>query len=184
MGLFTKKTPEEKKAQEEKQNKKMEAIVTFVGFPIQNIGKIPQNVEVKLSLDPEERKLIITSLRKSFPGEVKLPYERIKGFVVEDEVTLSKGSSGIGRALVGHALFGGVGAVVGAVSAKGNTSLRWIATLTYEDKEGNLQELGFIKFGIGKNNYYTGKDKAFSDNQFENVIKRIVSENCEDIEEL
>lgn len=172
MGLFTKKTPEEKQ-------RKQEESALFNGLSTQVIGKIPINGVCMLKLDPDNKNLHIHHLKT----DITLPYERIKGFRVEDETTLAKSGSGLGGAIVGGALFGTAGAIVGQNAKKGKTKTKWIATLNYEDKEGNLQELRFIEVGmLGAT--YEGENKSFSALNFETVIAKLSPDYNEDITEL
>ena len=169
MGLF--------KSKEEKAKKK-EASVMFLGETLQAIGKIASGKIVGLSLKPEEQIFNIHHDKI----DISLPYDRILGFKLEDEVTLAKSGSTIGRALVGGALFGKTGAVVGGMSAKGKTNVKWIGTLSYKDKEGTVQELGFLQIGLS--GPYEGATKHYGASQFENMVNEIASRNAEDITEL
>lgn len=171
MGLFSKKTPEEKAQKKEKS-------VMFLGESLQAIGKIPAGKCVGLSLKPTDQVLNLHHDKT----DITLPYARLRGFKLEDEVTLAKSGSGIGRAIVGGALFGGTGAIVGQNSKKGKTNVKWIGTLSYEDKEGNLKELSFIQWGM--TGHYEGAAKHFAAAQFENTINEIVSRYADDITEL
>lgn len=173
MGFF--KSKEEKKQEKEL---KRESSLMFMGESMQAIGKIPCGKCVGLTLKPTEQVLNIHNDKT----DITLPYSRIKGFKLEDEVTLAKSGSGIGGAIVGGALFGGVGAVVGQNVKKGKTDVKWIGTLMYEDKEGNLQELSFIQWGIS--GYYQGSNKHWGASQFENKLNEIAGKNGEDITEL
>lgn len=171
MGLFSKKSPEEKQY-------KKEASVSFLGDTLQPIGKIPVNGACGLSLKPDQRVLNIHHNKI----DITLPYERIKSFRVENETTLAKSGSGLGGALLGGALFGGAGAIVGQNAKKGKTNIKWIGTLTYEDKEGNLQTLSFIERAL--TGLYEGENKSYSAMTFESVVNRIGSDSSEDITEL
>lgn len=171
MGLFSKKTPEEKA-------QKKEASVVFLGESLQAIGKIPAGKCVGLSLKPADQVLNIHYDKT----DITLPYERLRGFRVEDEVTLAKSGSGLGGAIVGGALFGAGGAIVGQNMKKGKTAVKWVATLSYVDKEGSSQALNFIQWGI--TGYYEGATKHYGASQFENAINEIVSRYSEDITEL
>lgn len=171
MGLFSKKTPEEKA-------QKKESSVVFMGESLQPIGKIPAGKCVALTLKPSDQVLNVHYDKI----DITLPYERLRGFRVDDEVSLSKSGSGLGGAIVGGALFGVGGAIVGQNAKKGKTKVKWIATLSYIDKDGNTQELNFIQWGIS--GYYDGDVKHFGASQFENVINDIVSRYGEDITEL
>ena len=176
MGLF--KSKEEKEQIKQKKEQKIEANAGFCGDSLQAIGKIPMNGFCNLSLKPAERVLNIHCNKT----DVTLPYERIKGFKVEDETTLAKAGSGLGGALVGGVLFGGAGAIVGQNLKKGATKTKWIATLTYEDKEGTLQELYFVERAI--TGLYDGDKKSYLTALFENVVNNIVSKCGDDITEL
>ena len=171
MGLFSKKTPEEKQ-------QKKEATAMFLGDALQPIGKIAINSPCGLSLKPDQRALNIHHDKT----DITLPYERIKSFKVENETTLAKAGSGLGGAIVGGVLFGGAGAIVGQNAKKGKTNIKWIGTLTYEDKEGNLQTLSFIERGL--TGLYEGENKSYSSSNFENIVNKIASDNSEDISEL
>lgn len=176
MGLF--KSKEEKIILKAEKEVKKEASVMFIGDTTQTIGKIPSGTTVGLTLKPEDEVLNIHWDKI----DITLPYNRIKGFKLEDETTIAKSGSTIGRALVGGALFGKTGAVVGGMSGKGKTNTKWIGTLSYVDKEGNIQELSFIQWGlIG---HYEGSTKHYGAFQFENKVNEIVSRYGEDITEL
>ena len=178
MGLFNKKTPEEKEQRKQEKELKKESSVMFMGETLQTIGKIPAGKCVVLSLKPSDQVLNIHYDKT----DITLPYQRLKGFRVENEVTLAKSGSGLGGAIVVGALFGVGGASVGQNSKKGKTKIKWIATLFYEDKEGNLKELNFIEWGI--TGYYEGEAKNWGASQFEDVVSKIVSKCGEDITEL
>lgn len=169
MGLF--------KSKEEKEIKK-EASLVFLGESLQAIGKIPSGKTVGLTLKPGDKVLNIHHDKT----DITLPYERIKGFKLEDETTLAKSGSTIGRAIVGGALFGKTGAVVGGMSAKGNTKTKWIGTLLYVDKDGNNQELSFAQWGLS--GYYEGATKHTGASLFESKVNEIASRFSDDITEL
>ena len=151
----------------------------FVGESLQPIGKIPLGVNVGLTLKPDSKVLNIHYDKT----DITLPYDRIRGFRLESETTLAKSGSTIGRGLIGGALAGSTGAIVGGMSAKGNTKTKWIGTLLYEDKEGNLQELSFIEWGL-PNGYYTGDIKHDGGARFEQQIQKIAYRCGDDITEL
>lgn len=176
MGLF--KTKEEKEQRKQEKAIKKEASLAFMGESLQPIGKIPSGKTVLIDLKPDSQVLRICYDKT----EITLPYERIRGFKLEDETTLAKSGNTIGRALVGGALFGGAGAVVGGMSGKGNTKTKWIGTLSYIDKDGNSQELAFIQWGL--TGHYEDNTKHYGASQFENKVNEIVSRYAEDITEL
>lgn len=165
------------KSKEEKAMKK-EASLSFVGESLQPIGKIPSGKTVGLTLKPDEQVLNIHFDKI----DITLPYRRIRGFKLENETTLAKSGNTIGRALVGGALFGGTGAMVGGMSAKGKTNTKWIGTLSYLDKEGNPQELLFVQWGL--TGHYEDATKHYGASLFENKVNEIVSRFAEDITEL
>lgn len=171
MGLFSKKSPEEKAA-------KKESMAMFFGETVQPIGKIAAGKVVGLTLKPDDQVLNIHHDKT----DITLPYNRIKGFKLEDEVTLSKSGSGLAGAIVGGALFGGAGAIVGQNAKKGKTDVKWVGTLSYEDKDGNPQTLSFIQWGV--TGHYEGATKFGTASQFENAVNEIVSRFSEDITEL
>lgn len=176
MGLF--KSKEEKEQRKQEKSMKKESSVAFMGESLQSIGKIPMGKLTFLSLNPEEKVLIVSHEKI----KITLPYDRIRGFKLEDETTLAKSGSTIGRAIVGGTLFGGTGAIVGGISAKGNTKTKWIGTLSYIDKEGNLQELAFLQWGL--TGPYMDATKHYGMGQFEIKVNEIVSRYSEDITEL
>lgn len=169
MGLF--------KSKEEKALKK-EASVAFMGSSLQPIGKIPSGSLVFLTLKPAEKVLNI-HFEKT---DITLPYDRIRGFQLESETTLAKNGSTIGRAMVGGALFGNTGAVVGSMSAKGNIKSKWIGILSYIDKEDNPQELRFIQWGV--TGPYEDINKHYGMSKFETQVNEIVARYAENITEL
>lgn len=131
-----------------------------------------------LTLKPAEKVLNIHHEKT----DITLPYDRVKGFRVEDEVTLKKAGSGVGGAVLGGALFGGAGAIVGQNLKKGATDVKWIATLFYVDKDGAEQELCFIERGI--TGLYGGNSKSNIATAFECAVNNIASKHGEDITEL
>lgn len=152
---------------------------TFHGKIQQTVGKIPAGSHVKLSFNPDLKTLNMN--KKDIT--ITLPYDRVLSFRVEDETTLAKSGGTVGRAMVGGALFGGTGAVVGGMSGKGNTKTRWIATLSYQDKEGNEKELQFVECSnLGSD--YDSKNKSPQAKWFEKTIANIISANQEDVTEL
>ena len=178
MGLFSRKTDEEKEQIKQEKAAKKESRVMFTGDALQPIGKIPMNGPCGITLKPSERVLKIHHDKI----DITLPYERIRSFKVENETTLAKSGSGLGGAVIGGVLFGGVGAIVGQSATKGKTKTKWIGTLTYEDKEGNTQELYFVERGL--TGLYDGDQKSYSSSQFEQAVNNIASNVGENITEL
>lgn len=176
MGLF--KTKEEKEMRRKEKELEKEKKLMFFGDTMQSIGKIPMGKPVGLTLKPDKEVLNIHHDKI----DITLPYERIKGFKIDNEVNLAKSGGTIGRSLVGGALFGGTGAIIGGISGKGNTTIKWFATLNYEDKDGNMCELNFIQRML--TGYYEGEQKHWGAAQFENKVNEIVSRYAENITEL
>ena len=161
------------KSDEEKEEDKFYSVKS-----LQTVGKIARGEEVKLKLDSKMKK--IRKLKDTV--DINIPYERIKGFWVENETTLAKSSNGIDEAIIGGLLFGGAGAVVGGMSGKGNTERRWYATLSYEDKNGKASELFFQEMGLV--NEYKGATKSEDAKFFERRIQSIIKEYQISISEL
>lgn len=159
--------------------KKTEDEVKFMGTTLQPIGKIAQGKPVGLTLKPTEEVLQIYH-----DGiKITLPYNRIVGFSLENETTLANSGSGLGGAIIGGALFGGIGAIVGQQASKGKTNTKWIGTLNYKDKEGEYKSLSFIQSGA-MSPYYEGEQKHFGGAQFESMVNQIATRYSEDITEL
>lgn len=164
---------EKAKSDEEKEVTKL-----YSGKSLQTIGKVVHGDEVNLKLDSKANCLRI--LKGSI--DIKIPYERLKGFWVENETTLAKSHDGLGEALIGGMLFGTAGTVAGAMSGKGNTERRWFATVAYEDKQGASQELHFMEMGLA--NEYKGANKSDNALFFEKRIKDIVAQHQPTVSEL
>ncbi len=138
------------------------------------IGKIPVNSAVTLTLCSQAEEFNINYNEVT----ISLPFDRLLGFKLENEVSLAKSGGTIGRAIVGGVLAGGAGAVVGGMSGKGKTESKWFGILLYKNKDGENRELSFIQTG------YTGKSKHYGGLQFENKVNEIAAEQAEDITEL
>lgn len=162
-----------KKSDEEKEVDKL-----YSGKSLQTIGKVVRGDEVKLKLDSNAACLRILK----GATDIKIPYERLKGFWVENETTLAKSHSSLDEAIIGGFLFGTAGTVAGAMSGKGNTERRWFATVAYEDKQGASQELHFMEMGLV--NEYKGASKSDNALFFERRIKDIVAYHQPTVSEL
>lgn len=90
------------------------------------------------------------------------------GFSINDEASLSSGKISIGGAIIGSAIFGPVGGVLGGLQKKGKNKISWIGTLLYESKEGERKELNFTTYTLG-----TPDKKTFQMNQFETLMNKI-----------
>ena len=176
MGLFHSKT--DKDAKKAARERKKETSVFFYGQTLQPVGKIAAGQPVGISLNPDIQALNIHHDKT----DITLPYNRIISFLLDsDDKLTSSGNAGL-RALAGGALFGTVGSVVGAASAKSKTSKRWIAVLTYKDKEGATQSLSFLQMALTKP--YDGETKHYGAAKFEKAINEICSRCGEEITEL
>lgn len=138
----------------------------------ESIGKISAGSFVTLNLVPDKNVLVINN-------QIALPYERIVGFKVDDETTLTKSNSCIGRAIIGGMLFGGVGAIVGGMSGKGKTKTTWYGILTYKGKDEAERQIVIKEFRLDG-----GNGKSIQAMKFENCISDIISHYAEDINEL
>ena len=170
MGLFG-ETPEEKQIKKEKS-------VAFWGKTLQPIGQIVQDALCILTLDPDNKKLVINNEKK----QITLPYDRIRSFTIVDEVTLEKSGSGLGGAIAGGLLFGVAGAIVGSGLDKGKTKIKWFGALKYVDKDGKECELNFVEMAF--TGFYQEKIKNPAADKFERVVNEIAARNSEDINEL
>ena len=176
MGLF--KTKEEKEKIKKERELKKESSLRYMGKNLEPIGQIPQGSFVILSLIPEKSCLNIRHQKT----DITLPYERIISFTVNNEVSLTKSGSTIKRAAIGGFLFGDTGAVVGGMSGKGNTTVKWFGTLLYKDKDGNNKELNFLEETL--TGCYKNANKSYMARQFEETINKIASRYAENITEL
>lgn len=169
MGLF--KTKEEKELSKQKS-------VVYMGETLESIGKIPVKAVVGLSLKPDNKVLNIHHDKT----DITLPYDRILSFKTESETALKKAGNSLGGVLIGGAIAGGVGAVIGAGKNKGKTSIKWFSTLTYKDKDGQVQELHFIDYGL--TGYYSGENQHWGYMQFAETVNKIAVSYADDITEL
>lgn len=166
------KSDEEKKKIKQAQRDRVETGTTFTGFTAQPIGSIPANGKVLLKPDPQNQALII--LHKDI--SITLAYSKIVSFVLDSESKISSGGSTIGRAVLGGALFGSTGALVGGMSAGPKVKNRWVGQLTYKSGD-ETTVLTFLQA-------YTGKTKEPSAQKFEKTINQIGASHAEKITEL
>lgn len=163
MGIFF-KSVEEKAANQRKKDEIMEKGTSYMGYPLQNLGPITTQSIVTIKMHPDEQKISLVSGK----NKLELPYNRILGFSINDETTLSSGKVSIGGAIIGAALFGTVGGVAGALHKKGKSKTSWIGTLLYESKDGENKEINFLTYTIGNPD-----KKTFQMNQFEMLMNKI-----------
>lgn len=169
------KSKEEKAAAKEEKALRAESKIKYSGTSLQQIGKLQQGWFVDLTLDPHEKKLHISNQKNGI--DITIPYERLNGFKYESETSLAQSGSTIGRAAVGGLLFGKTGAVIGGMSAKGNTETKWYGTLAFTNKDGERQELYFADL-------FNAKTSNPDHTRFERKINEIAAANGEEIAEL
>lgn len=166
------KSSEEKEKIKQAKSDRVEAGTTFTGFTAQPIGSIPVNGKVLLQPDPQNQVLMI--LHKDI--SISLAYSKIVSFVLDSESKISSGGSTIGRAVLGGALFGSTGAIVGGMSAGAKVENRWVGQLTYKSGD-ETTVLTFLQA-------YTGKTKEPSALKFEKMINQIGASHAAKITEL
>lgn len=76
-----------------------------------------------LFIDPEQKMFYLSNSKKTKLEPVVFKFSEINAFKIEQvgQKTITKTKGGIGRAVVGGALFGTAGAIVGAATAKQET---------------------------------------------------------------
>lgn len=101
------------------------------------------------------------------PDQLKtLKYNQIQDVIYESDIEkISKSKSPIGRAIAGGLLFGGVGAVVGAISGSGTkekTERKFYLIINYTSKDGEDKFLQYEDptLGAGMKLYKALKEKA------------------------
>lgn len=131
----------------EKQSDNKNVLATFT--PTKRIGD-------KVEFDDNKKQwLILSAYRGKRDKSTVYNYKDILDFeLLEDGETVSQG--GLGRALVGGALFGGTGAIVGGVTGKRKnkdviTSLR--IKITLRDINNPVEYIDFITFKTKKNSF-------------------------------
>ena len=117
-----------------------------------NFKKVETNTFFTLEL-LEDKLQIGLPLAK--PDQVQtLRYDQIKDVVYTSDIQkVSKSKSPIGRAVAGGLLFGGVGAVVGAVSgttAKTKNEYHFYVIINYTSKDGEDKFLQYEDTTLGK----------------------------------
>ncbi|WP_079709961.1 hypothetical protein [Paraliobacillus ryukyuensis] len=121
-------------------------------------GKKYKNVDFKptqkgtiVSFDDNSKKLAIMPTVGKLKEEHLINYDNIVDFeLIEDGESLAKG--GIGRALVGGALFGGAGAIVGGITGRKNESYcrDMKIKLTINNNDDAVKYIYFIQNKIKK----------------------------------
>ncbi len=86
------------------------------------------NCPINLILDEDEMNLIITEFGKK--QEIVLPISKItkSGTILVDEIV---SGNMLGRAVVGGILFGGAGAIVGAMTAEEKKKVKYLCSINY-----------------------------------------------------
>lgn len=161
-----------------KSKEKKEKSVAYMGETLEPIGKIPVKAVVGLTLKSDDKVLNIHHDKIN----ITLPFDRILSFKTESETDLKKAGNSLGGALIGGVIGGGVGAVIGAGKNKGKTDIKWFSTLTYKDKDGQVQELHFIDYGL--TGYYSGESQHWGYMKFAQELNNIAVSYADDITEL
>lgn len=124
-------------------SKKPKSIISDYFMLEENLGKFNAGDAVEVAVYEEE----ITITAPLMKSEIKLSLSKITdvfyGIVTEE---VAKNKSPIGRAVAGGVLFGGVGAVVGAVSGVGSKTKKEYHTMfiiSYTSSDGKE---AFLKF--------------------------------------
>ena len=133
--------------------------------PIQSFFKdVEKNTALKLELLEDKLQIGIPGAK---PEQLKtLRYEQIRDIAYTSDVTtISKSKSPIGRAIAGGLLFGGVGAVVGAVSGTGTKEkkqYKFYLIINYVSKDGEDKYLQYedLSIGTGTKFYKALKERA------------------------
>lgn len=128
------------------------------------LKKVETNTFFKLVL-LEDRLQIGLPLAK--PDQLKtLRYDQIRDVVYTSDIeTISKSKSPIGRAIAGGLLFGGAGAIVGAISGSGvkeKKQYKFYLIINYISKDGEEKFLQYEDqtIGAGMKLYKALKEKA------------------------
>lgn len=89
------------------------------GSPLASVGQVKHF----LFIDPEQKMFYLSNSKKIKLEPVVFKFSEINAFKIEQvgQKTITKTKGGIGRAVVGGALFGTAGAIVGATTAKQET---------------------------------------------------------------
>lgn len=176
MGFFIKSKEEREQARDRSQEKK----AYFEGETLQIVGRIPNGASVKLTLKPDQQVLNINHERIN----ITLPYNRISGFHLERELSpkQSKGkeiaTSVLQSGILGRGIVGTVGRVAGNLIPQTN-EMSSIAILTYIDRNGNEQELRFLRKHLIEHEVFedTVEDKDYDADEFESILNRIICSN-------
>jgi len=110
-------------------NKKEKDLMILVKHH-QGLPGISSNAPCFLKLDKSNEKLIIKAGSLNNPKEFQLSFSKIVSVGLATEETVKK-VSGVGRAIVGGLLFSGVGAIVGATTARDKTKIVYYKVINY-----------------------------------------------------
>lgn len=163
---FLFKSADEKAASQRKKDDIMEKGTSYMGYPLQNLGPITSDSIITIKMHPAEQRITLSSGK----NEIELPYDRILGFSIEEETTLTSGKISLSGAIIGSALLGPAGMAFGALHKKGKNKVRWIGTLLYLSKEGTPEELNFLTYTLG-----SPDKKTFQMTQFESLMNKIAT---------
>lgn len=181
------KQEETKKQRNADKEYKNEKKARFEGTALQTIGVIPKGGEVTLKLDPDAE---ILSIQYDKDISVRLPYARVLGFRLEcitEETANNKMDlvgSVLSSGLLGRGVVGMAGKLAGGmIMGSKKKKAIWVGTLSYKDKEGNIQELAFA----GDDDVLEEDDMPYKDTEderFEHIVNGIAMKANQDLMEL
>lgn len=96
----------------------------------QGLPNIRKSCPLQLILDTTNEKIIIKEFATKNGVEFQLPFSKITSVGVTTEEYIKKANS-IGRAIVGGLLFSGVGAIIGAITAKDKEEVIYYKVINY-----------------------------------------------------
>lgn len=133
------KKPSDSNQNDNEKNKNMKYVLNLTS----NVGNLTPGKNVMLTL--EDEKIVINGIFEQ--KTVSLSYDKITDlyYGMEHEI-VEKNKSVIGRAVAGGLLFGGTGAIVGAISGTGKKEkkkLKFVFVISYKDSENNDAFISF-----------------------------------------
>lgn len=110
---------------------------------LQDVGNFKKNYTIKMELFDDALKISAPMIK----GDVSLKYSQITDvFYGLDTEVIEKDKSSIGRAIAGGLIFGGTGAIVGAVSGMGKKTKKiskFLLVISYKASDETEQFLQF-----------------------------------------
>lgn len=114
----------------------------------QGLPNIRKSCPLQLIFDAATEKLVIKEFAVKNGKEFQLSFSKITSVGITTEEIIKK-ANGVGRAIVGNLLFSGVGAIVGAITAKDKTKAIYYKVINYisdgEEKSIILESNNDIK---------------------------------------